>query len=113
MFHKKAKPELKSWHLFLLVGIIATALILRVLQMQQREEEPSSITPVVILNQTTCADAGGTWNDCGSACRGSDTEACIQLCVAMCECTTDDQCPYSHTCGQKIDGVGICTKTTL
>ncbi len=59
--------------------------------------------------QTACEAAGGRWNECGSACRGAPPgTACIMLCVPMCECASDDQCPADQACEFKIDDVGIC-----
>ncbi len=66
-------------------------------------------------NQLACEDAGGRWNECGSACRNQpDAEACIQVCVAYCECTSDQQCPADEDnvnrlkCMDYRDGVGVC-----
>lgn len=66
-------------------------------------------------NELACADAGGVWNDCGSACRSQpDAKTCIQVCVPYCECTSDEQCPADEnnvdrlTCADYVDGVGVC-----
>lgn len=64
---------------------------------------------VIILDKAACGAAGGSWNSCGSACRGQEDEgACIQVCVAQCECKVDDECPFGYSCKEMIDGVGIC-----
>lgn len=67
-------------------------------------EEPSSD-----LTASVCADAGGTWNECGSACRAEpDAEACILICVQYCECASDAQCPDGFACGDYVNGTGVC-----
>ena len=58
--------------------------------------------------QSACEEAGGTWNACGSACREHPEDACIQVCVEYCECTTGEQCPEGFVCGAIVDGVGVC-----
>jgi hypothetical protein len=60
------------------------------------------------LTQATCESAGGTWDACGSACRGEDVDVCIELCVTYCECETSDQCPSGYVCGDYVDQTGIC-----
>jgi hypothetical protein len=64
------------------------------------------------LTEELCTSSGGTWNECGSACRGADDETvCIQVCVAYCECQNSEQCPANLSCSDFIDGQGICTAT--
>ena len=65
------------------------------------EDQPS-------ITADRCLAAGGTWNSCGSACRGKETDVCIELCVEYCECNSSAQCPVGRSCGDVIDGVGIC-----
>lgn len=60
------------------------------------------------LTPTSCTEAGGTWNGCGSACRTNPEAICIDLCVEYCECQSDDQCPAGSVCGDFVDGVGVC-----
>lgn len=60
------------------------------------------------LTQTSCSGAGGIWNPCGSACRTNPNAICIELCVEYCECETDLQCPSGYTCGDVMEGVGVC-----
>jgi hypothetical protein len=60
------------------------------------------------VSENTCVEAGGTWNACGSACRTQPEVACIELCVAYCECEIDDQCPTGYFCGDVVEGVGVC-----
>lgn len=68
------------------------------------EPEPSSD-----LTAAVCSDAGGTWNECGSACRTEpEGTMCILMCVQYCECTADAQCPDGYSCGDYVDGTGVC-----
>ena len=60
------------------------------------------------LDQTTCTEAGGAWNPCGSACRMDPDAICIELCVEYCECSSDVECPSGYVCGDDVDGVGVC-----
>ena len=60
-------------------------------------------------DKISCEQAGGRWNECGSACRGAGPEtACIQVCVPMCECQNTTQCPSDFFCQDFVDGVGVC-----
>lgn len=102
-FNKETKYQ--SWHGFLLLGIIFIAIVLGVVQQMQQKNEP------VVMSQTTCEEAGGIWNACGTACRGSD-EPCIEVCVAQCECATSNECPAGHECGDFIDNIGVCSKSS-
>ncbi|MCR4314669.1 MAG: hypothetical protein NUV84_05515 [Candidatus Uhrbacteria bacterium] len=60
------------------------------------------------LTQANCSDAGGTWNPCGSACRTDPDAICIELCVEYCECQSETECPSGYTCGDVMEGVGVC-----
>lgn len=60
------------------------------------------------LTEASCSDAGGTWNPCGSACRTDPDAICIELCVEYCQCISDSECPLGYTCGDFIEGVGVC-----
>lgn len=60
------------------------------------------------LTEASCQDAGGTWNPCGSACRIDPEAICIELCVEYCECKGDLECPSGYTCGDFVEGVGVC-----
>jgi hypothetical protein len=71
------------------------------------------------LTKALCVDAGGLWNECGSACRGApDGTACIMMCVQYCECggLAGFRCPSGHTCTDYLpskdtpDAMGICKK---
>ncbi|MEK7545611.1 MAG: hypothetical protein AAB554_00870 [Patescibacteria group bacterium] len=37
-----------------------------------------------VTDRSSCEEAGGTWNECASACP-PDAEACILMCVQKCE----------------------------
>lgn len=68
------------------------------------EPEPSSD-----LTVAACTDAGGTWNDCGSACRAEpEGTVCILMCVQYCECTSDAECPDGYSCDDYVGGTGVC-----
>ena len=60
------------------------------------------------MTESTCSAAGGTWNPCGSACRTNPDALCIELCVEYCECETNLECPSGYSCGDFVDGVGVC-----
>ncbi|NQV88814.1 MAG: hypothetical protein HQ488_00635 [Parcubacteria group bacterium] len=60
------------------------------------------------LTSGSCQDAGGAWNDCGSACRGQDADVCVTVCAEYCECVSDEECPAEHVCTDFIEEVGIC-----
>lgn len=60
------------------------------------------------LTENSCQAAGGTWNSCGSACRTDPDAICIELCVEYCECQSDIECPSGYTCGDFVEGVGVC-----
>ncbi len=62
------------------------------------------------LTESTCNNAGGEWNECGSACRAQEDEVivCVEVCVEYCECHGDDQCPSGHSCQEYVEEVGIC-----
>ena len=62
------------------------------------------------LTQSVCEEAGGVWNNCGSACREFPENTCMQVCVEYCECETSDQCPSGWACGGFVDQVGVCKK---
>jgi len=71
--------------------------------------EPSPEPEPKELTQANCESAGGTWNECGSACRGAPPGTmCIMMCVPYCECTSDDQCPTDTSCTAYIEGTGVC-----
>ncbi|MDQ7815094.1 MAG: Gmad2 immunoglobulin-like domain-containing protein [Patescibacteria group bacterium] len=71
------------------------------------EEDTTGFKP---LSEESCAERGGTWNDCGSLCRGKPAgTVCAQVCVPQCECRSQEQCPTGYACGEILDdGVGIC-----
>ena len=108
-------PQLQTWHIILLVGILVVALVLGVMQrLNQRTQEDGGLdnTPPVLLNAQSCGAAGGTWNECGSACRGQEDEgACIAVCVAYCECADSNACPFGSECVNYINGVGVCANS--
>lgn len=105
--YSKKQTKFKTWHAILLVGVLLTSLILGILQRLQADKiEPPKID--IILNEQTCTVSGGQWNACGSACRTNPDAPCIDVCVEMCECQSDDQCPFGYSCGEYVDKTGIC-----
>lgn len=67
------------------------------------------------INKETCEKVNGYWNECGSACAGTDTELCIQVCVPQCECggIAGFGCPKDYHCrlsGKIVDEMGVCIK---
>lgn len=101
---------MKTWNnLFILslpFFVVLFALILTMWRIADRTEMKRA--GIEELTESTCTAAGGGWNSCGSACRGSDVDACITVCVEECGCALDDQCPQGYMCGEFIDGNGIC-----
>lgn len=108
--------DFQPWHALILVGVIVVAVVLGLVQ---RAGEPVIVEPEqqrlpIIINEQTCIDSGGIWNDCGSACRGASEDVpCIALCVEYCECTDDTQCPFGSTCSDFIQDKGICSSDSL
>ncbi|MBU1126520.1 MAG: hypothetical protein ABH826_02120 [Patescibacteria group bacterium] len=100
------KVQYQSWHGWLLLAIVFISIVLAL--FQHFNPRPEEEVPVV-MSQASCVEAGGSWNACGSACRGS-AEPCIQVCVAECQCATNEQCPNGFVCKDFIDNSGICTK---
>lgn len=67
----------------------------------------SSTKPIELTNET-CTNSGGTWNECGSACRGQDTKFCVEMCISYCECKQNEDCPKNYICGDYVEEIGIC-----
>lgn len=88
------------------------ALILRIVQGASSNDNTGKKAPepVALLNASTCAASGGTWEDCGSPCHElKPGEACIQVCEEQCQCVNDTQCPFGYAC---VDGEGLCKVTS-
>lgn len=47
-------------------------------------DEELILVPDYAVEIKACEDAGGTWNECGSACKDPE-QICIQMCVPQCE----------------------------
>ncbi|MFH1632073.1 MAG: hypothetical protein ABIA47_03630 [bacterium] len=100
--------KFNSWHLWLLVVVIIVAIVLGIMQRVGEPAADKAAGPVG-LDEITCGDSGGAWNDCGSACRMEDPGTpCIDVCVEYCECTHSDECPYGHQCGNVVEDTGVC-----
>lgn len=65
-------------------------------------------TTLRALTESMCREAGGTWEGCGSACRGQETDVCIDVCVEYCLCKAHKACPTGFQCSDVIQGEGIC-----
>lgn len=104
------KREMFILVVFVLLALAAGFLYVGVIPSDQRSEESSDleVRDDTSLNEATCSAAGGTWNPCGSACRTDPDAICIELCVEYCECQSDAQCPSGYTCGDVVEGVGVC-----
>lgn len=82
-------------------------------------EPPENVTGTGITKKM-CTDAGGSWNDCGSSCRGGPVDAvCTAVCVPYCECggIAGFKCPAGCVCGDYLpkgaaDAMGICKKVS-
>ena len=77
------------------------------------EQCPQDCKKKIVLTKETCTMAGGSWNECGSACRGMSSGVCIAMCVQQCECggSAGYKCPQGYTCkpDSKVAGSkGIC-----
>ena len=65
------------------------------------------------MSQALCEQYGGSWNECGSPCLGTDAEVCIAMCKQQCECRgiTGFACPPGYECrltGKIADEMGVC-----
>lgn len=105
----------KGWNIIVAVvvavPVVAVGFIyVGVIQSDERSEESRDleVRDDTSLNETTCSTTGGTWNPCGSACRTDPDAICIELCVEYCECKGDLECPSGYTCGDVVEGVGVC-----
>ena len=67
------------------------------------------------ISQEQCKQAGGSWNECGSPCAGTNAEVCIQMCETQCQCggIAGFKCPEGYKCrlsGRIADEIGVCIK---
>ena len=67
------------------------------------------------MDEELCEKSRGNWNECSSPCLGTDAEACIQVCVAQCECggIAEFNCPFGYKCRLTVkitDEMGVCVK---
>ena len=64
------------------------------------------------LTKELCEDSDGVWNECGSLCTGEPAGTiCADLCVPLCECKSDFQCPPAFYCmvsGAVANETGAC-----
>lgn len=63
------------------------------------------------ITAASCYQAGGSWNECGSLCRGKSADTvCAQVCVPQCECVVGgNKCPDGYACLSDVtSGEGVC-----
>jgi len=107
MFHKERPFE--SWHGWMFLIIVVSALILGVVQKVTAPDQEEIREERGELTVLSCEEAGGAWNMCGSACRSAEvSEACIEVCVEYCECTSTNECPTGYGCVDVVNGIGVC-----
>jgi hypothetical protein len=80
---------------------------------EYRDKDPDEIKGFEGITRQQCIDAGGSWNECGSPCAGTDAEMCIQVCQTQCECggIAGFGCPEGYKCrlsGKIADEMGVC-----
>ncbi|MBU0613656.1 hypothetical protein KJ766_00005, partial [Patescibacteria group bacterium] len=80
----KSSARYRPWEGYLLLVVIVIACILGIFQWLSKGDVQTEIP--VLLTQETCKASGGIWNECGSACRGDQVDACMEVCVEYCEC---------------------------
>lgn len=81
-----------------------------------QDGESADGTPVterVKMTPALCEANGGSWNECGSPCAGTNADMCIQMCAAQCECggIAGFGCPEGYSCrlsGAVADEIGAC-----
>ncbi|MBI4437604.1 hypothetical protein HY631_01495 [Candidatus Uhrbacteria bacterium] len=107
---------MKSPRLILLLAALVVIGAVLVNVASNSDDRASSVRPDApqgdgaraVLTESSCTTAGGIWNACGSACRTTPDAPCIEVCVEYCQCASDTQCPTGLTCGDFVDGVGVC-----
>ena len=67
------------------------------------------------VTRQQCVEAGGSWNECGSPCAGTNADSCIERCQVQCECggIAGFGCPEGFKCrlsGRIADEMGVCIK---
>lgn len=63
--------------------------------------------PEYMTKQTCTAN----WNECSSPCLGTDSNLCIQVCQAQCECFGDYKCPNGYICKVgSFSEKGVCVR---
>jgi hypothetical protein len=62
------------------------------------------------MTKELCEDSDGVWNECGSLCTGEPPgTVCADVCVPLCECVEEWQCPPGWYCKSWTDGeTGAC-----
>ncbi len=83
--------------------------------LSAEEPEKPEKPAVKEMSKELCDEFGGSWNECGSPCAGTDADYCIQVCQAQCECggIAGFNCPEGFKCrltGKIADEMGVCIK---
>jgi hypothetical protein len=120
--HPEESARIRALFLFFMVTVAVLGLIFiwKQLPIPSRSLPMTTATstdglPGTALTKASCESGGGHWNECGSACRGSDGP-CIQVCVPQCECggIAGFSCPKNFICSDYLpsedtpDAMGIC-----
>ncbi len=100
------KKELPTWQIILFFGVLVVAVILALVNRSVPEPKVEGVP----LSKATCDASGGVWNECGSLCP-KEEELCAQVCVEMCECKTDDDCPFSYACLEGVNKQMLCQRS--
>lgn len=103
-----------SWAFTLVGVVIVVAIILGVVQRMWEVPNAEVQAPIETqaLSESSCEDAGGAWDTCGSTCRGEEAEdpnvICVEVCHEYCYCSHDGECPADHHCVEYINDTGVC-----
>ncbi len=98
------KKDLSTWQIVLFLGVLLMAGVLALVD----RPKPAPIEHVVITEQT-CTASGGKWDACGSLCP-PEQELCAEVCVEMCGCKTDQDCPFSYSCLEGTNKQLLCQR---
>ena len=82
---------------------------------KEKDSCPKDCGSVKSITPEQCEEAGGKWNECGSACAGTGAEMCIQVCKSQSDCggIAGFRCPEGLKCrlSRKIaDEIGVCVR---
>ncbi len=101
------KRELPTWQLVLFFGVLFIGAILGIVNRPTNTVVP--IENGVRLTKETCTASGGSWNACASPCAPGQ-ELCAAVCVEICGCETDRDCPFTYFCKEGVNKEFVCQK---